>query len=54
MVILDFPDFATYAAFGTLLKSSGVFAAFKTFEVLTSEEIDHALEKIVPYRPPGA
>jgi len=54
VVILDFPDFATYAAFGTLLKSSGVFAAFKTFEVLTSEEIDHALEKIVPYRPPGA
>lgn len=53
MALWEFPDAASFAAFGSTVAASGMFADIKTYDVLTSEEMDRAIEKSVSYRPPG-
>jgi uncharacterized protein with GYD domain len=52
--IWDFPDSATLTSFLSVVESSGMFAATKSFELLGAAEMDRALGKTVTYRPPGA
>jgi uncharacterized protein with GYD domain len=53
-VILNLPDMATYTAFLSMTQASGMFASdAKSFELLTTEEMDQALNKTMSYRAPG-
>jgi uncharacterized protein with GYD domain len=54
LVIWDFPDMAAYTAFVTHTQASDAFSLeVKSFQLLTSEEMDEALGKPMSYRPPG-
>lgn len=53
VVIWDFPDAASFAAFGNVTGASGMFSDAKTFELLTTEDMDRALGKTAAYRSPG-
>jgi uncharacterized protein with GYD domain len=53
-VILNLPDMATYTAFLSMTQASGMFASdVKSFQLLTTEEMDQALSKSMTYRAPG-
>jgi uncharacterized protein with GYD domain len=51
-VLVDLPDDETAAAFSLAVSASGRVSA-RTIKLLTAEQIDSALGKTVPYRPPG-
>ena len=51
-VLVDLPDDATAAAVSLAVTGSGA-AQTRTIKLLTTDEIDSALAKSVPYRPPG-
>ena len=53
MALWEFPDAASFAAFGSTVAASGMFADIKTYDLLSSEEMDRAFDKGVSYRPPG-
>jgi uncharacterized protein with GYD domain len=54
MLIYDCPDAASQVALLTTTQAAGVSDEARSFELLTSEEVDTALAKTVSYRPPGA
>lgn len=51
-VLVDLPDDETAAAVSLTVSSSGA-AQTRTIKLLTTDEVDAALGKSVPYRPPG-
>ncbi len=51
-VLVDLPDDETAAAVSLTVTSSGA-ATVRTTKLLSTDEIDAALGKTVPYRPPG-
>jgi len=53
IIIGEVPDAATGAAFLALVESTGALSELRTFELLTTSEIDRALAKSMTYRPPG-
>ena len=52
IVIVDLPDTLTAAALSIAVSAAGL-ARTHTTALMTVEETDRALEKIVSYRPPG-
>ena len=52
-LICDCPDSVTAAAVGLTVSATGLVRT-KTTALLTVEEVDKALSKMVSYRPPGA
>ena len=52
ILIADFPDNATAAAFGVAVSSTGLVHT-KTTVLLTAEEVDAGLDKKIGYRAPG-
>jgi uncharacterized protein with GYD domain len=52
-LILEVPDNLTAAAISLAVAGAGA-TRMKTVELLTPEEIDQAMTKHVPYRPPGS
>jgi len=53
MEIVELPSAATAAAISALAYSTGAFSEYRTIELLTTSELDEALEKPTAYRPPG-
>ncbi len=53
IVIVEFPDAVTSAAFSATVNQSGA-VQIKTTALLAPEEMDQALKKTVGYRPPGS
>jgi len=51
-VLVDLPDDETAAAVSLAVTGSGA-AQTRTIRLLTTDEVDTALSKSVPYRPPG-
>ena len=51
-VLVDLPDDETAAAVSLAVTGSGA-AEVRTVKLLTTDQIDAALAKSVPYRPPG-
>ncbi len=51
-VLVDLPDDETAAAVSLSVMGSGA-ATIRTTRLLSTDEIDAALAKTVPYRPPG-
>lgn len=51
-VLVDLPDDETAAAVSLAVTGSGA-AQTRTIRLLTTAEVDAALDKSVPYRPPG-
>ena len=51
-VLVDLPDDETAAAVSLAVTGSGA-AETATIKLLTTDQIDAALAKSVPYRPPG-
>jgi uncharacterized protein with GYD domain len=51
-LIVDVPDNVTAAAAALAVSTSGA-VSIRTTVLLTPEEIDAAVKKTVPYRPPG-
>jgi uncharacterized protein with GYD domain len=52
-VMVDLPDDETAAAVALAVSGSGAVAT-RTTKLLTAEQVDIAIGKGVPYRPPGA
>ena len=52
--IIELPTAATAAAISALVYSTGAFSEYRTFELLTTSDLDAALDKPVAYRPPGS
>src|SRR5580704_9172653 len=52
--IIELPNAATAAAISALAYSTGAFSEYRTMELLTTSELDGALQKPMAYRPPGA
>jgi uncharacterized protein with GYD domain len=52
-VIAEMPDQVTAAAVATAVAASGA-ASIETVVLLSPEELDQAIAKNAPYRPPGA
>ena len=53
VTISEFPDAATGAALTLKLNSSGAFSEFNAIQLISSSDVDRALEKSISYRPPG-
>ena len=51
-IIVDVPDSVTATALSLAVNASGA-VQFKTIVLITPEEVDAAVRKTVPYRPPG-
>lgn len=51
--IFEVPNAATLAAISALAYSTGAFSEYRAIELLTTSELDAALEKPAAYRPPG-
>ncbi len=51
-LIVDLPDSATATAASLAINASGA-VNLKTTVLITPEEVDEAVKKSVPYRPPG-
>ena len=51
-VIVDIPDSVTATAVSLAINASGA-VNLKTVALVTPEEVDEAVKKSVPYRPPG-
>ncbi len=52
-VIAEMPDQITAAAVATAVSASGA-GSIETVVLLSAEDIDRAIAKHAPYRPPGA
>ena len=52
-IIIDAPDRVSAAALGLAIGAAGALT-WSTTVLLTPEEIDEAVSKVVNYRPPGA
>jgi uncharacterized protein with GYD domain len=52
-VMADMPDHVTAAAIATAVSASGA-ASIETVVLLSADDIDRAIAKDVPYKPPGA
>lgn len=54
LAVFDFPDPGRIAAFTTTVSASGASTDLRSFEILTSAEMDKALAAPSAYRSPGA
>jgi uncharacterized protein with GYD domain len=52
-VISEMPDEVTAAAVATAVAASGAVSGIETVVLLSADEIDAAIGKHAPYRPPG-
>jgi uncharacterized protein with GYD domain len=52
-VISEMPDEVTAAAVATAVAASGAVSSIETVVLLSADEIDAAIGKHAPYRPPG-
>ena len=53
VLIADFPDNASVAALGLVVRAAGALTTGKSILLMTAEELDDAAEKTTSYRPPG-
>ena len=52
-LIAEMPDDITAAAVATAVAASGALASFETVVLLSADDMDAAIGKHAPYRPPG-
>jgi uncharacterized protein with GYD domain len=52
--IFTLPSAATAAAMSAFVYSTGAFSEYRVIELLTTSELDGALDKPITYRPPGS